>query len=342
MVHYYHKWNEHWHIAVEAYDEHQNGVPNANNPTITAELANGSIATPFSLFNFNSPNLAHCASAAAIRCNAYAIGAVTYINYTPDPLNNFSFRPEIYYDPQGQRTGTPRPTMSSRSAGNTGPSPQVEIRPEIGYYHSDGGSAFNNHQELRFDRCRVWSSGISSHWQRVFLLTTRGLLPRFFIARRSRRAHFLCTGSVSPNIDMISISSLGHRRAPQRDILRSPSLCSWRRTPPAPARRLPLAYRSSDAIRGSANTQRLLARRRRYLARDQHRDVGRALLGFYASDFGYTIDLVPEGDPACPAESDPRHTPAAAPPDRNRPGSDSKFLRVSGRVAALPTVGGSR
>ncbi len=38
------------------------------------------------------------------------------------------------------------------------------------------------------------------------------------------------------------------------------------------------------------------------LAREQHRDVGRALLGFYASDFGYTIDLVPEGDPACPAE----------------------------------------
>jgi hypothetical protein len=38
------------------------------------------------------------------------------------------------------------------------------------------------------------------------------------------------------------------------------------------------------------------------LAREQHRDVGRALLGFYTSDFGYTIDLAPEGDPACPAE----------------------------------------
>jgi hypothetical protein len=38
------------------------------------------------------------------------------------------------------------------------------------------------------------------------------------------------------------------------------------------------------------------------LAREQHHDIGRALLGFYASDFGYTIDLVPEGDSACPAE----------------------------------------
>jgi hypothetical protein len=36
------------------------------------------------------------------------------------------------------------------------------------------------------------------------------------------------------------------------------------------------------------------------LARQQHRDADRALLGFYASEFGYTIDLLPEGDPACP------------------------------------------
>jgi hypothetical protein len=141
---YYHKFNDHWHIAVESYDEHQNGVPNINNPTIAAGLADGTIATPFSQFRFNSPNLAHCASAAAIRCNAYAIGAVTYINYTPDPLNNFSFRPEIYYDPQGQRTGTPATYYEFSLGWQHWYSPQVEIRPEIGYYHSDGGSAFNN------------------------------------------------------------------------------------------------------------------------------------------------------------------------------------------------------
>lgn len=33
---YYHKFNDHWHIAVESYDEHENGVPNINNPTIAA------------------------------------------------------------------------------------------------------------------------------------------------------------------------------------------------------------------------------------------------------------------------------------------------------------------
>jgi hypothetical protein len=34
--------------------------------------------------------------------------------------------------------------------------------------------------------------------------------------------------------------------------------------------------------------------------RQQQRDTGRLLLGFYASEFGYTIDLAPKGDPACP------------------------------------------
>jgi hypothetical protein len=36
------------------------------------------------------------------------------------------------------------------------------------------------------------------------------------------------------------------------------------------------------------------------LARQQHRDTGRALLGFYTSEFGYMVDLVPAGDPVCP------------------------------------------
>jgi hypothetical protein len=140
---YYHKFNDHWHISAEAYDEHQNGVPNISNPTIASGLANGTIATPFSLFHFNAPNLAHCGNATAIRCNAYAIGAVTYINYSPDPLNNFSFRPEIYYDPQGQRTGTAATYYEFSLGWQHWYSPQVEIRPEIGYYHSNGANAFN-------------------------------------------------------------------------------------------------------------------------------------------------------------------------------------------------------
>jgi len=36
------------------------------------------------------------------------------------------------------------------------------------------------------------------------------------------------------------------------------------------------------------------------LARQQNRATDRALLGFYASEFGYTIDMAPQGDPLCP------------------------------------------
>jgi hypothetical protein len=140
---YYHKFNDHWHISMESYYEYEDGVPNVNNPTITAGLANGTIATPFSQLKFNAPNMAHCSNPAAIRCNAYAVGAVAYLNYSPEPRDNFSFRPEIYYDPQGQRTGAAATYYEFSLGWQHFYSPQVEVRPEIGYYHSDGANAFN-------------------------------------------------------------------------------------------------------------------------------------------------------------------------------------------------------
>ncbi|MGD0107326.1 MAG: outer membrane beta-barrel protein [Rhodopila sp.] len=137
-VTYYHKFNDHWHISAEFYDEHENGVPNINNPLVPT------YTTPFSSLNpATSPFEAHCASAAVLRCNAYAIGAVTYINYSPEPLDNFSLRPEIYYDPQGQRTGTPATYWEVSLGWQHWYSPQVEVRPEIGYYQSNGAKAFN-------------------------------------------------------------------------------------------------------------------------------------------------------------------------------------------------------
>jgi hypothetical protein len=142
---YYHKWNDQWHISVEAYDEHENGVPNANNPLVVNSNLTGYAQTggPFALFNFNAPGLAHCTTTTALRCNAYALGAVTYINYSPDPLNNFSIRPEVYYDPQGQRTGTPATYYELSLGWQHWFSPQLEVRPEIGYWHSNGANTFN-------------------------------------------------------------------------------------------------------------------------------------------------------------------------------------------------------
>jgi hypothetical protein len=142
-VTYYHKFNDHWHISTEAYDLHQNGVPNVNNPAVQSIIAAG--GTPFSPQNVpvNAPNGAHCSSTTALRCNASAYGALSYLNYSPDPLNNFTFRSEFYEDAEGQRTGTKATYFEFTVGWQHWLSPQVEMRPEIGYYRSNGANAFN-------------------------------------------------------------------------------------------------------------------------------------------------------------------------------------------------------
>jgi Putative beta-barrel porin-2, OmpL-like. bbp2 len=140
---YYHKFNDHWHISTEFYDEHQNGVPNANNPDVIKWYNAG--GTPFSpqFLPFNAPNLAHCSNDVVIRCRATGIGVTGYLNYSPDPLNNFSLRPEYYADDQGQRTGTPTDYYEFSFGWQHWLSPQIEFRPEIGYYRSIDAIAFN-------------------------------------------------------------------------------------------------------------------------------------------------------------------------------------------------------
>jgi hypothetical protein len=144
---YYHKFSDQWHLALEMYDEHQNGVPNLKNPTVQAlNTALGSdggtpLGSPY--IAFNAPNEAQCKTATPVRCNAHASVIVSYINYSPEPLDNFSFRPEIYWDPQGQRTGTAATYYEFSVGWQHWFSPQVEMRPEVGYYHSNGAKAFN-------------------------------------------------------------------------------------------------------------------------------------------------------------------------------------------------------
>ncbi len=140
---YYHKFNDHWHVSLEFYDEHQDGVPNASNPAVQTIYANG--GTPFSpqFTPVNAPGLAHCANATVLRCRATAIGTVAYLNYSPNPMNNFSFRPEYYADQQGQRTGVQADYYEFSLGWQHWFSPQIEVRPEIGYYRSINALAFN-------------------------------------------------------------------------------------------------------------------------------------------------------------------------------------------------------
>jgi hypothetical protein len=139
----YHKFSDSWHLSFEMYDEHQNNVPNLNNPVAAAAVANG--GTPFSpqYMPFNAPGLANCRNPTALSCTAEALGTVAYLNWQVSPLDNISFRPEFYDDMEGQRTGVKARYMDLGIGWQHWLSPQIEFRPEVVYYHSFGANAFN-------------------------------------------------------------------------------------------------------------------------------------------------------------------------------------------------------
>jgi hypothetical protein len=147
---YYHRFNDQWHIDFEAYYLDEHDVPNNRNPITLATLAAG--GTPFSpqYVPLNGPNIVYCSTASQLTCNVYAIGVLTYINYTPDPLNNCTLRLEWYDDPQGWRTATGGETkyFETTLSWQYWFSPQIELRPEVSYWHSFGTPAFNGNPTL--------------------------------------------------------------------------------------------------------------------------------------------------------------------------------------------------
>jgi hypothetical protein len=145
---YYHKFNDQWHISVEIYDEHQNNVLNANNPTALAAFQAG--GTPFSpqLMPFNAPGLAFCSNAIVFSCTGEARAALTYISYKASALDNISYRAEYFDDVEGQRTGTKTAYFETGIGWQHWFSPQIEIRPEVSYYKSLNANAFNGNANL--------------------------------------------------------------------------------------------------------------------------------------------------------------------------------------------------
>src|SRR5215471_15367366 len=142
---YYHKFDDHWHISFEAYTLYQKNVINLNNPTAQTIIANGGtpFSNPFSGIVFNAPNGAQCSNPNVLACTAQSLAALTYINYRASALDNFSLRLEYYDDMEGQRTGTKTRYFDIAWGLQHWLSPQVELRPEIGYYRSLDAPAFN-------------------------------------------------------------------------------------------------------------------------------------------------------------------------------------------------------
>ena len=140
---YYHKFDENWHLAFETYTLSQRNVLNQNNATAQDIIAKGGYPFTFANgFNFNAPNFAQC-NPVQVSCTARVVAAVAYLNYKFSPLDNISFRPEFYNDMQGQRTGVKTRYVNLGVGWQHWFSPQVELRPELVYYHSLDANAFN-------------------------------------------------------------------------------------------------------------------------------------------------------------------------------------------------------
>jgi len=145
---YYHKFNDQWHLSIESYTEHQDNVLNVNNPAANAIFAAG--GTPFSpqYMPFNSPFGAQCGSKLVLTCTATFETFLTYLNYKITPLDNLSYRAEYVDDLQGQRTGTKTQYIETGIGWQHWFSPQIEMRPEVSYYRSLNGFAFNGNPNL--------------------------------------------------------------------------------------------------------------------------------------------------------------------------------------------------
>jgi Putative beta-barrel porin-2, OmpL-like. bbp2 len=147
---YYHRFNKEWHFDFESYYLSESGVPNARNPIATSIFANGGTSFSPQYVPHNGPGPVYCDNPGVLVCSVWAIGVVGYLNYTPDPLNNFTLRMEWYYDPQGWRTSTGGDTKYYETTVSWQHwfSPQIEVRPELSYWHSFGTAAFNGNPSL--------------------------------------------------------------------------------------------------------------------------------------------------------------------------------------------------
>ena len=79
------------------------------------------------------------------------------MNYSPNRLNNFSVRTEYFDDYNGQRTGVPTAYADVALSWQHWFSPQIEIRPEVGYYRSLNNAAFNGNAAAGIAPTRDWA-----------------------------------------------------------------------------------------------------------------------------------------------------------------------------------------
>ncbi|HXW73077.1 MAG TPA: outer membrane beta-barrel protein [Methylocella sp.] len=131
---WYHKFNDAWHISIENYYEYSTNVPSVN-------LGYGNTWAAY--VPHNAANEAFCPGTET-SCTAKEWTILFYLNYQFSPLDNLSLRGEFFDDINGWRTGFATAYNNWALGWQHWFSPQVEIRPEIAWYHALSAPAFDN------------------------------------------------------------------------------------------------------------------------------------------------------------------------------------------------------
>jgi hypothetical protein len=139
---WFHKFAPTWHMAFETYLVEQRNVLNITDP-LGIIAREGFPFSPANGFNFNAPFFAQCSDPKVLTCTARAFASLMYLNHQFSPMDNLTFRAEYYDDMQGQRTGTKTRYVDFALGWQHWFSPQIELRPEVGYYVSLNAPAFN-------------------------------------------------------------------------------------------------------------------------------------------------------------------------------------------------------
>jgi hypothetical protein len=124
---WYHKFNDSWHMATEAYYEYQRDVPSISGPLPIEPNTNGAVCT-----------------GGEIRCFAGEWAAVNYLQKQFSKSNYISVRNEVLDDSRGQRTGfetlySEHTVMWGHWVGST-----VLLRPELRFERSYRMPAYDN------------------------------------------------------------------------------------------------------------------------------------------------------------------------------------------------------
>ncbi|MBU6339200.1 MAG: outer membrane beta-barrel protein [Rickettsiales bacterium] len=127
-INWYHKFNDKWSMASQAYYAWQDRVPNANNVNSAAPI--------------NGTRAAQCNSS-DLTCKSSSVAAAHYLVYQFSAKDFFTLRNDLFKDNHGQRTGY-NTTYSGHTIGWTHAIGSViKIRPELRFDHSYNAKVYN-------------------------------------------------------------------------------------------------------------------------------------------------------------------------------------------------------